>query len=136
MSASAALTTSDRHDRSTTHRLPLTTNHYNLSMERMRDILRGSLARSLSTLSREDRLQAALPVVCGSVLAAHCEVAGLDSDGVLHIRVDGPAWAASLRALYGQLAGDLGRVAGVPLHGIHFTERPAPGERTSLPGAI
>ena len=43
-------------------------------MERMRDVLRGSLARSLRELSAEDRLAAAWPVACGPSLAAHAEL--------------------------------------------------------------
>jgi hypothetical protein len=42
-------------------------------MERMRDVLRGSLGRSLRALPEEDRLAAAWPVACGSALAGHGE---------------------------------------------------------------
>ena len=40
-------------------------------MQRMRELLRGSLARSLRELSEQDRLAAAWPVACGPSLAAH-----------------------------------------------------------------
>jgi hypothetical protein len=55
-------------------------------MERMRDVLRGSLGRSLRELPDEDRLAAAWPVACGSALAGHSEVLYLDAEGVLHVR--------------------------------------------------
>ena len=43
-------------------------------MQGMRDLLRGSLGRSLRELPEEDRLMAAWPVACGSALAGHAEV--------------------------------------------------------------
>ena len=58
-------------------------------MQGMRDVLRGSLGRSLRELPDEDRLAAAWPVACGSALAGHGEVRHLDPEGVLHVRVVG-----------------------------------------------
>ena len=40
-------------------------------MQRMREMLRDSLARSLRELPELDRLAAAWPVACGPALAAH-----------------------------------------------------------------
>lgn len=91
-------------------------------MQRMRDVIRGTLARSLRRLAEEDRLAAALPVVCGSAAASHCEVAHLDEGGTLHLRVDGEEWLASLLTIREILQHDLQRVAGVPLAGLHFLE--------------
>ncbi len=89
-------------------------------MQGMRDMMRGSLARSLRTLSPEDRLAAALPLVCGTALAAHCEVLELTSEGTLHLRVRGHEWLASLLAMQEMLRSDLGRVSGVQLSDLHF----------------
>ena len=89
-------------------------------MEAMREFLRGSLARSLRTMPREDRLSAALPVVCGSALGAHCAVARLDDGMTLHLQVLGREWLAPLLAMREVLQHDLARVAGVPLCGLHF----------------
>jgi hypothetical protein len=91
-------------------------------MERMRDMLRGSLGRSLRSLPEEDRLAAAWPVACGSALAGHAELLHLDADRVLHVRVDGPAWMQQFMHMRSALANDLGRIAGVQLAAIHFTE--------------
>ena len=113
-------------------------------MQRMRDVIRGSLARSLRTLSQEDRLAAALPVICGTAMAAHCEIVRLDAEGTLHLRVDAPEWMAPLLGMREILQHDLERVAAVPLSGVHFLQagsapdrppRPFPSERaTSEPG--
>lgn len=89
-------------------------------MQRMRDVLRGSLARSLRELPDEDRLAAAWPVACGSVLAGHGRVLYLDVEDVLHVRVDGEEWMQQFLHMRSPLANDLGRIAGVRLKGIHF----------------
>jgi hypothetical protein len=86
----------------------------------MRDVLRGSLARSLRELPDEDRLAAAWPVACGPALAAHGKVLHLDAEGLLHIRVDGEIWMQQFQHMRSALANDLGRIAGVRLNGIHF----------------
>ena len=91
-------------------------------MQRMREVIRGSLARSLRNLAEEDRLGAALPVVCGSALAAHCAVERLDDAGTLHLRVDAPEWLAPLLGMRDRVQHDLQRVAGVPLTGLHFVQ--------------
>lgn len=114
-------------------------------MEGMRELLRGSLARSLRSWSEEDRLAAALPVVCGTALAGHCEVARLDEERTLHVRVDGREWMAPLLAMREVLRHDLQRIAGVPLGGLHFLQagsvpdrplRPSPSERPQpVPGS-
>ncbi len=90
------------------------------AVQGMRDLLRNSLARSLRTLPEEDRLAAALPVVCGTALAAHCRVDRLDDQRTLHLQVRGREWLGPLLAMRDRLQGDLARTAGVPLHGLHF----------------
>jgi hypothetical protein len=91
-------------------------------MQRMRELLRGSLGRSLRALPDEDRLAAAWPVACGPALASHAEILHLDAEQVLHIRVIGPEWMQPFLQMRSALASDLGRIAGVPLSGIHFQE--------------
>ncbi len=92
-------------------------------MQRMRDVLRGSLGRSLKELPDEDRLAAAWPVACGSALACHAQVRHLDAEGVLHVHVDGVEWMQQFVGMRSALANDLGRIAGVRLAGIHFEEQ-------------
>jgi hypothetical protein len=89
-------------------------------MQRMRDLLRGSLGRSLSALPEEDRLAAAWPVACGPALAAHGEVLGLDAEHVLHVRVLHGAWREQFAQMRSMLTNDLRRIAGVRLEAIHF----------------
>jgi hypothetical protein len=91
-------------------------------MEGMRDLLRGSLGRSLRTLSELDRLSTAWPVACGPSLAAHAQVLHLDDDRVLHVRVTGPEWLMQFQRMRSALANDLGRIAGVRIVAIHFEQ--------------
>jgi hypothetical protein len=100
-------------------------------MERMRDVLRRSLGRSLSSLQEEDRLAAAWPVACGSALAQHGELLYLDAERVLHVRVAGAEWLRQFVHMRSALANDLARIAGVPLAGIHFEEQNSARQRRS-----
>ena len=86
----------------------------------MRDLMRGSLARSLSTFTEEDRLAAALPLVCGTALASHCEIDRLDAARMLHIRVRGRDWMGPLLSMREVLRSDLARTAGVILADLRF----------------
>jgi hypothetical protein len=92
-------------------------------MQRMRDVLRDSMRRTLAPLSDEDRLTAAWRVACGPALADHAEVLHLDSESVLHVRVTGAVWMQQFLTMRSALANDLGRIAGVRLSGIHFLEQ-------------
>ncbi len=89
-------------------------------MQGMRDLLRSSLGRSLRDLRQEDRLEAAWPVACGSALATHGSIQSLDDAGVLHVLVSGRDWMQSFLSMKAVLQNDLGRIASVPLTGIHF----------------
>lgn len=89
-------------------------------MQRMREVLRSSLGRSLRTLSEDDKLAAAWPVACGPALAAHGEVLGMDSDHILHVRVLHPAWREQFMQMTSMLTNDLRQIAGVRLKAIHF----------------
>ncbi|MDE1155405.1 MAG: DciA family protein [Acidobacteriaceae bacterium] len=101
-----------------------------MSLERMRDVLRGSLGRSLRDLGPEDRLVAAWQVVCGAALAAHGTVSHLDEESVLHVRVDSQEWFEIFFDRRTSLKQDLVRIASVPLAGIHFEKaRVAPRAR-------
>jgi hypothetical protein len=92
-------------------------------MQRMRDILRGGLGRSLRELPDEDRLAAAWPVACGPSLASHGEVLYLDKEDVLHVRVTGREWFQQFMDIRSALTADLARIAGVKLHALHFEEK-------------
>jgi predicted nucleic acid-binding Zn ribbon protein len=92
-------------------------------MQRMRDVLRGELGRSLRELSEEDRLAAAWTVVCGAAMAAHGRVLRLDDDRVVHVRVDSEEWMQQFLHMRAILLAELGRVAAVRLGGIHFVKQ-------------
>jgi hypothetical protein len=95
-------------------------------MDRMRDILRSSLGRSLRDLPEEDRLAAAWQVVCGAALAGKAEVTHLDPEHILHVRVAEPQWMPVFLDRRTDLARELARVAAVPLAGIHFEKARPP----------
>lgn len=102
-------------------------------MQRMRDVLRGQLGRSLRDLTPEDRLAAAWQVVCGAALAAKGEVEYLDNEGVLHVRVAQPEWFGEFLERRSVLASEVGRIAGVKLAGIHFEKARVRQSRATEP---
>jgi hypothetical protein len=91
-------------------------------MQNMRDMLRGTLGRSLRPLPPLDRLAAAWPVACGSALAGHGEVASYEN-GVVRIVVSSAEWMQPLAQMRLILTSDLARIAGVPVTAIHFQYR-------------
>ena len=88
-------------------------------MQGMRELLRSSLGKSLSGLTPLDRLAAAWPVACGTRMAGHGVVKTFE-DGRAVIEVADAAWAQQMRAMAGQLTGDMRRIAKVELREIHF----------------
>ena len=88
-------------------------------MEGMRDLLRGTLGRSLQAMRPEDRLAAAWPVACGKAMAERGAVVGY-VDGEVWIEVQEGAWLQQMMSMQGQLAGQMGRIAGVKVSRIHF----------------
>lgn len=88
-------------------------------MEGMRDLLRGTLGRSLQAMRPEDRLAAAWPVACGKAMAERGTVVGY-VDGEVWIEVQEGAWLLQMMSMQGQLAGQMGRIAGVKVSRIHF----------------
>ena len=93
-----------------------------MSLEGMRDMLRGSLGKSLLGLQEEDRLAAAWPVACGKAMAERGRVIGFEN-GVVRIDVDDGAWLRQLISMRRQLAGELSRISGVAVSEIHFEKR-------------
>jgi hypothetical protein len=91
-------------------------------MEGMRDLLKGSLARSLGALPDEDRLAASWPVACGKAVAGHGTVVGF-ADGVVRVEVEDGVWLRQLMSVRGQLAGEMARIAGVKVSEIHFERK-------------
>lgn len=102
----------------------------------MREVLRGSLGRSLRTLSEEDRIAAAWAVACGPVLAQRAEVLGFDAERVLHVRVLDPAWREQFAQMRTMLTEDLRRIAGVRLQTIHFEEERGARRRDSAAAVV
>jgi len=71
-------------------------------MEGMRQLLRGTLRRSLSAMRAEDRLAAAWPVACGRAMAERGAVVGFE-DGVVLVAVTDMAWLRQMRSMSEQL---------------------------------
>ena len=88
-------------------------------MENMRDLLKGSLGRSLKAMPPEDKLAAAWPVACGRAMADRGAVIGY-VDGEVWVEVQDGAWLRQMLSMQGQLAGQMARIAGVKVSKIHF----------------
>jgi hypothetical protein len=89
-------------------------------MEAMRELLRGSMGRSLRAMRDEDRLAAAWAIACGRAMAEHGVVIGYEAGGVVRIEVSDQLWMGQMISLRGALARDMARIAGLPVSGIHF----------------
>ena len=95
-------------------------------MQGMRELLRGSLGKSLSGLSPVDKLTAAWPVACGRSLAERGTVTGY-AEGCVTIEVRDAAWLQQMLAMRAQLTAELRKIAAVELREIHFTSGARPG---------
>jgi hypothetical protein len=91
-------------------------------MESMRDLLKGTLGRSLRTLQDKDRLAAAWPVACGKAMAERGAVVGY-VDGVVRLQVTDEAWMRQMMSMRGQLTGEMARISGVKVTEIHFERK-------------
>ena len=91
-------------------------------MERMRDLLRRNLGRSLSGLSVADRLAAAWPVACGAAMAQRGEIVGF-TEGIVEVQVQDSVWLDQMRSMGAILERELARIADVKVAGIHFEVR-------------
>lgn len=91
-------------------------------MESMRDLLRGSLAASLSHLSPLDRLAAAWPIAAGHSIASRSEIVSFE-DGVCRVQTDS-AWIAHLQPMAENLRRQLEEVARVKVRALHFVQKP------------
>ena len=88
-------------------------------MEAMRDVLRGSLGRSLRGIRDEDRLAAAWTVACGRAMADRGTVVGYEA-GVVRVEVADAVWLRQMNSLRGVLERDIARIAGLPVAKIEF----------------
>lgn len=88
-------------------------------MEGIRDILKGSLGRSLQALDEADRLAAAWPVASGKAMAGRAAVTGY-KDGVVRLEAVDVAWMREMMNMKGQLVREMRRIAGVPVTEMHI----------------
>lgn len=88
-------------------------------MEAMRDLLRGTLARSLRGVGATDRMAAAWTVACGRAMAEHGAVTDY-AEGVVRVEVSDAVWMRQMISLRGALARDMARIADLPVAEIHF----------------
>ena len=88
-------------------------------MESMRDVLRGTLSKTLRGIREEDRLAAAWTVACGCAMADRGRVIGYEA-GIVRIEVADPIWLRQMVALRGVLQREMARIAGLPVVGIRF----------------
>ena len=88
-------------------------------MEAMREVLRGTLGRSLRGIGDEDRLAAAWTVACGCAMADRGRVTGYVAS-VVHIEVADPTWLHQMISLRAVLEREMARISGLPVKGIDF----------------
>jgi hypothetical protein len=88
-------------------------------MQGMREVLRGSLARTLEGVRDEDRLAAAWTVACGRAMAERGTVVAYEN-GVVRVEVSDPVWLRQMNALRSTLEREMARIAGVKVQGIEF----------------
>jgi hypothetical protein len=88
-------------------------------MEAMRDLLRGTLKRTLVGIREQDRLAAAWTVACGRAMAEHGAVVDY-AQGLVRVEVADPMWMKQMISLGGVLERELARISGVPVAAIHF----------------
>jgi len=93
-----------------------------MPLEGMREMLRGSLGRSLQALQDEDRLAAAWPVACGRAMAGRGQVVRFEN-GVVRVEVEDGAWLRQLLSMRRQLTAELSRISGVTVREIHFEKK-------------
>jgi hypothetical protein len=93
-----------------------------MSLEGIRDMLKGSLGRSLRALQDGDRLAAAWPVACGRAMAERGQVVGFEN-GVVRVEVEDGVWLRQMISTRRQLAGELARISGVTVSEIHFERK-------------
>ena len=92
---------------------------YGQAPERLRDVLRNELGRSLEMMREDDRVAAARPVACGHRMAARTRLLGFE-DGVLRVEVADAAWQKQMRSVSEKLKEELRGIAGVLLTDILF----------------
>jgi hypothetical protein len=97
-------------------------------MQRMRDLLKHNLGRSLETLPASDRLRAAWPVACGKAMADRGEIVGFD-EGVVRVVVADTVWLEQMRSMGAVLERELAKIAGVKIAAIHFEVKGSGRER-------
>jgi hypothetical protein len=107
-------------------------------MEAMRDVLRGSLGRSLRDLGDEDRLAAAWTVACGPAMAERGVVVGYEA-GVMRVQVADAVWLRQMNSLGATLRREIARIAQLPVQRIDFelkagNKRQATGNREPATG--
>jgi len=88
-------------------------------MEAMRDVLRGTLGKSLRGIGDEDRLAAAWTVACGCAMADRGRVVGYTA-GVMRVEVADQTWLKQMISLRGVLEREMTRISGLPVKEIHF----------------
>jgi len=97
----------------------MSSRQYGNTPERMRDVLRTSLGRSLESMPPEDRVAAAWPVACGQRIAERTRILGL-AGAVLTVEVTDTAWLKQMRSMSERLKQELRSIAGVDVTDILF----------------
>jgi hypothetical protein len=88
-------------------------------MDRIRDVLRRDLGKSLRGIQEQDRLAAAWAVACGPAMATRGRVVGYE-DGLVRIAVTDAEWMRQMYSLRSVLERDLAKISELPVAAIRF----------------
>ena len=93
-----------------------------MSLERVRNLMKTAMGRSLDALCEEDKLAVAWAVACGRTMAERGTVVEY-VDRVVRVEVEDGPWLGQLRSMREHLTGEMARIAGVAVSEIHFEKK-------------
>jgi predicted nucleic acid-binding Zn ribbon protein len=90
-------------------------------MEHIKSSVEALSRQMLAAMPEEERVLAAWRQVCGAKAAEHARAESFES-GVLRVRVDDPAWLATLDQMRGQYCARLREMTGAEIDQIDFVK--------------
>jgi predicted nucleic acid-binding Zn ribbon protein len=89
-------------------------------MEHIKSLVEALSRQMLAAMPEEERVMAAWRQVCGAKAAEHARAESF-AGGVLRVRVDDPAWLATLNQMRGQYCARLREMTGVAVEELEFS---------------
>jgi predicted nucleic acid-binding Zn ribbon protein len=89
-------------------------------MEHIKSSVEALSRQMLAAMPEDERVMAAWRQVCGAQAAEHARAESFDG-GVLRVRVNDPAWQATLNQMRGQYMARLREMTGVAVEDVKFS---------------